>query len=85
MRSCAAEGIRIVETPVRSSKANAIAQRFVHTLRTECLDWLLLLNRRHLEHVLRVFVDYYNRQRPHCALDLRPPQPDEKPERHPPP
>ena len=75
------EGIRIVKTPVRSPKANAVAERFVRTVRTECLDWLLLLNRRHLEHVLRVFVDYYNRQRPHRVLHLRPPQPDEEPER----
>jgi len=66
------EGIRIVKTPVRSPKANAVAERFVRTVRTECLDWLLLLNRRHLEHVLRVLVDHYNRQRPHRALDLRP-------------
>jgi putative transposase len=43
--------------------------------RAECLDWLLVLNRRHLEHVLRVFVDHYNRQRPHRALDLWPPDP----------
>ena len=68
------EGIRIVKTPVRAPKANAIAERFVRTIRADCLDWLLILNRRHLEHVLRVFVDHYNRQRPHRALDLRPPQ-----------
>jgi putative transposase len=67
------EGIRIVTTPVRSSKANAIAKRFVRTVRAECLDWLLILNRRHLEHVLRVFVDHYNRERPHRSLDLRAP------------
>jgi transposase InsO family protein len=46
------EGIRVVKTPVRAPKANAIAERFVRTVRTECLDWLLILNRRHLEHVL---------------------------------
>ncbi|HEY8723081.1 MAG TPA: hypothetical protein VIL92_04365, partial [Gaiellaceae bacterium] len=45
--------IRIVKTPVRSPKANAIAGRFVRTIRAECLDWLLILNRRHFEHVLR--------------------------------
>jgi putative transposase len=67
------EGIRIVKTPVRAPKANAIAERFVRTIRNECLDWLLILNRRHLEHVLGVFVDHYNRERPHRALDLRPP------------
>ncbi len=53
------EGIRTVKTPVRAPKANAIAERFVRTVRTECLDWLLILNRRHLECVLRVYVDHY--------------------------
>jgi putative transposase len=67
------EGIRIVRTPVRAPKANAIAERFVRTVRSECLDWLLILNRRHLEHVLRVYTDHYNRQRPHRALELRRP------------
>jgi putative transposase len=67
------EGIRIVKTPVRAPQANALAERFVRTMRAECLDWLLILNRRHLERVLRVFVDHYNRQRPHRALDLHPP------------
>ena len=60
--------IRIVKTPVRAPKANAIAERFVRPVRAECLDWLLILNRRHLERVLRVFVDHYNTQRPHHAL-----------------
>ena len=53
------EGIRIVKAPVRAPKANAIAERFVRTVRSECLDWLLILNRRHLERVLRVYVDHY--------------------------
>jgi putative transposase len=69
-------GIRIVKTPVRAPKANAIAERFVRTIRSECLDWLLILNRRHLEQVLRVFVDHYNRERPHRARDLLPPRSD---------
>jgi hypothetical protein len=47
--------IRIVKTPVRAPKANAIAERFVRTVRGACLDWLLILNRRHLERVLRVY------------------------------
>jgi putative transposase len=75
------EGIRIVKTPVRAPKANAIAERFVRTVRSECLDWLLVLNRRHLERVLRIYVDHYNRHRPHRALELQPPEPDERQDR----
>ncbi len=70
------EQIRIVKTPVRAPKANAIAERFVRTVRAECLDWLLILNRRHLERLLRVYVDHYNTQRPHRALKLQPPEPE---------
>jgi putative transposase len=65
-----------VKTPVRAPKANAVAERFVRTVRTECLDWLLILNRRHLEQVLRVYVDHYNTQRPHRALKPQPPEPE---------
>jgi putative transposase len=53
------EQIRIVKTPVRAPKANAIAERFVRTVRAECLDWLLILNCRQLERLLRVYVDHY--------------------------
>ncbi len=75
------EGIRIVKTPVRAPKANAIAERFVRSVRSECLDWLLILNRSHLERALRVYVDHYNRERPHRALELRPPAPGTRPAR----
>lgn len=67
----------IRNTKVRAPKANAFAERFVRTVRAECLDLLLILNRRHLENVLRVYVDHYNTQRPHRALELRSPQPAE--------
>jgi putative transposase len=77
------EGNRVVKTPIRAPQANAIAERFVRTVRAECLDWLLILNRRHLERVLRVYVDHYNRERPHRALELRPPHPDERREKSP--
>jgi putative transposase len=60
------EGVNVVLTPFRSPQANAAA-RFVRTARTECLDLLLILGRRQLEHVLRVYVDHYNSQRPHGA------------------
>ena len=69
------EGIRIIKTPVRAPKVNAFAERFVRTARAECLDWLLIANRRHLERVLRTFVGHYNRHRPHRSLNLRPPAP----------
>ncbi len=71
----ASEGIAIIKTPVRAPKANAIAERFVRTVRSECLDWLLIVNRRHLERVLCVFVDHYNGHRPHRSLNLAPPVP----------
>jgi hypothetical protein len=50
------EGIRVIRTPIRAPKANAYAERFIRTVRHECLDWLLILGRRHLEHVLRRYV-----------------------------
>jgi putative transposase len=65
-----------VRTPVRAPRANAIAGRFVPTARAECLDWLLIVNRRHLERVLRIYVDHYNRERPHGALEHRAPESD---------
>jgi len=71
----ASEGIKVIKTPVRAPKANAIAERFVRTIRAECLDWLLIMNRRHLERLLRVFVDHYNSHRPHRSLNLKPPDP----------
>jgi putative transposase len=68
------EGIRVIKTPIEAPRANAYAERFVRTVRAECLDWLLLLGRRHLEHVLRVYVTHHNRERPHRALNLDPPE-----------
>jgi hypothetical protein len=68
------EAIRVLRTPVRAPRANAYAERWVRTVRTECLDWLLILNRTHLERVLRVYVRHYNHQRPHRGLRLSTPQ-----------
>jgi len=65
----ASEGIEI-KTPPQAPKANAIAERF-RTVRSECLDWLLVVDRRHLERVLRTFVDHYNSHRPHRSLNLK--------------
>jgi transposase InsO family protein len=68
-------GIRIIRTPVRAPNANAHVERWVGSVRRECLDRLLILGRGQLEHVLGVYVRYYNRARPHRALDLQPPDP----------
>ena len=64
------EGIKVIHTPIRAPQANAYAERFVRTIRAECLDWLLIIRRRHLEHVLRVYTSHYNRERPHRGLAL---------------
>jgi hypothetical protein len=69
------EGGEVVVTPVRAPTANAYAERWVRTVRAECLDWLLIVNRHHLEQVLRVYVHHYNRHRPHRALELVAPNP----------
>jgi transposase InsO family protein len=58
------EGIEVVRTPVGAPRANGVAERFVRTVRSECLDWLLVVNRRHPERALRAFVKHYNGHRP---------------------
>ena len=55
------------------ASANAYAERWVGTLRRECLDRILIINRRHLEQVLRAYTAHYNRHRPHRSLSLQPP------------
>ena len=67
------EGIKVIQTPIRAPQANAYAERFVRTVRAECLDWLLIIGRRHLESVLRIYTAHYNRERPHRGLALLPP------------
>lgn len=68
-----AEGIDIVRTPWRAPKANAYAERWIRTVRNECLDRVMVLGRRHLEHLLRIYVRHYNEERPHRSLGLEPP------------
>ncbi len=69
------EGARVTLTPYRCPRANAHCERMIKTLRHEALDWLLVFGERHLQVVLRQYIDHYNRQRPHLALELRPPEP----------
>jgi putative transposase len=65
--------VAIIRTPVRAPRANAIAERFIGTLRRECLDHLLIIGPRHLAVVLREFVEHYNAHRPHRSLQQQPP------------
>jgi putative transposase len=67
------EGIRVIRTPVQAPNANAHAERWVRTVRADCLDRILIVGRRHLECVLRVYRRHYNQHRPHRALELLPP------------
>jgi len=66
-------GVVSVRTPVRSPRANSIAERVVRTARQECLDHVIVLNERHLRTLLMEFTDYYNRDRPHRALMMQSP------------
>jgi putative transposase len=68
------EGATVIRTPIRAPRANAFAERWVRSVRTECLDWILVGGRRHLERVLRAYTDHYNLERPHRGLDLATPE-----------
>jgi len=69
------EGAKIIKTPIRAPKTNAFAERWVRTVRRECLDHILILGRRRLERTLREFVSHYNAGRPHRGLHLACPSP----------
>jgi len=71
----AAAGIDVIKIPPRAPRANAVAERWVRTVRTECLDWILVWNRRHLERVLTNNVRHDNAARPHRGIDLDVPVP----------
>ncbi len=69
------EGAQILMTPFRTPNANAYAERFVRTVRSECLDHLLVVNARHLERILRSYARHYNGFRPHQGLSQQIPAP----------
>jgi transposase InsO family protein len=68
-------GITAVKTPARCPKANAIAERWIRTLRAELTDRMLTLGPRHLRRVLAEYLHHYNHARPHRSLGLQPPRP----------
>ena len=74
-RLVAASGIRVLRTPIRAPRANATCERFLGSVRRECLDHILILTEAHLRHVLKEYVAYFNRARPHQGLGQRLPQP----------
>ena len=76
-----ADGTRIMCTPIRAPNANAFAERWVGTVRAECLDWTLIQGRRHLERVLRTYVQHFNHHRPHRGLNLKAPAGPDPPRR----
>ena len=68
-----ATGVRIIKTPVRAPRANAIAERWVGSARRECLDQMLIADERHLWLVLGEYTDHYYGHRPHRSLQQDPP------------
>ncbi|WP_211126538.1 integrase core domain-containing protein [Streptomyces yatensis] len=72
----ASAGITVVKIPPRSPRANAYAERFVRTVRSEVTDRMLILGQRHLRIVLDEYARHYNGRRPHRGRQLKPPRPD---------
>jgi transposase InsO family protein len=68
------EGITVIQTPIRAPQANAYAERFVRTIRAECLGWLLIFGCSHLERALHLYTAHYNSERPHRELALLSPE-----------
>jgi hypothetical protein len=69
-------GIEVVKIPPRCPRANCFAERLVLTVRAELTDRMLIFGERHLRRVLAEYAAHYNMQRPHRALQLRPPRPE---------
>jgi putative transposase len=63
------EGVKIIHTPFRAPSANAMAERWVQSVREECLNKLIILSERHLYRVLREYITYYNEARSHQGID----------------
>jgi transposase InsO family protein len=74
-RVAEASGITVIRTAYRAPLMNAICERFLGSVRRECLDHLLSLSEAHLRRALRAYVTYFNEQRPHQGIGQRLPVP----------
>ena len=72
-RLAAASGIEVIRTPIRAPRANAVRERFLGSVRRECVDHTLVLGERHLRRVLAEYVGFFNRDRPHQGIEQRAP------------
>jgi putative transposase len=77
------EGVHVIRTPVRAPNANAHMERWVGSIRRECLDRILIFNRRQLQRTVQAYVRHYNGHRPHRALELKAPDPPRPPRENP--
>ena len=71
-------GVRVLRTPIRAPRANAVCERFGGSLRRECLDFLIPLNERHLKMTVKEWAIHYNRGRPHSSLGPGFPEPNQE-------
>ena len=69
-------GIEVLRTPIKAPRANAICERLLGSVRRECLDHIMILSEAHLRRVLKEYVTYFNRSRPHQGIDQRVPEPE---------
>jgi len=75
------EGVEVIQTAIRAPNQNAHAERFVQTIKQECLDWFIVLGEKHLRYIIGEYVDHYNAERPHLATDNLPPDCRQPPDR----
>jgi putative transposase len=73
------EGLKVIKAPIAAPRAKAHAERWVGSVRRECLDQILIISRTHLERVLREYVAHHNTHRPHRSLEQQPPLPKPTP------
>lgn len=71
--------MKIIRTPYRAPNANAFAERWVRTVREECLDKLIIINQQHLQQVMLEYISYYNTARPHQGIEQQIPIPQSEP------